>query len=52
MVDMNTREARLAVLAGIRVWDEVTEEEMVGDKLSSYVCPMLASHRVVVEAVT
>ena len=25
---------------------------MVGDKLSCYVCPMLASHRVVVEAVT
>ena len=26
--------------------------EMVGDKLSCYVCPMLASHGVVVEAVT
>ena len=47
----------MAVLAGIRVLDVATEEEdptmeMVVDKLCCYVCPILASHGVVVEAVT
>ena len=56
MGDMNTKEARLAVLAGIRVSEDAIEEEdpvveMAGDKLSCYVCPMIASHGVVVEAV-
>ena len=57
MGSMNTKEVRLAVLAGIRDSEDAIEEEdpvmeIVGDKLSCYVCPMLASHRVVLEAVT
>ena len=59
MGDMNTKDARLAVLAGIRVLDKTIEKEekdpaveMAEDKLCCYVCPMLASHGVVVEAVT
>ena len=57
MGDMHTKEARLAVLAGIRVSDDAIEEEdpaveMVGGRLSCYVCLMFASHRVVVEVVT
>ena len=56
MGDMNTNEARLAVMAGIRVSEDAIEEEdpvveMAGDKLSCYVCPMIASHGVAVEAV-
>ena len=54
MGDMNTKEA---VLAGIRVSEDAIEEEdpameMVKGKLNCYVCPMLASHGVVVEEVT
>ena len=59
MGDMDAKEARLAVLAGIRIREEVIEEEekdpaveMAEDKLSCYVCPMLASYGMVVEAVT
>ena len=60
MGNMDAKEARLCVLAGIRI----TEDEVMGadeidpavvmaeDKLSCYVCPMLASRGVVVEAVT
>ena len=48
MGDMNTKEARLAVLAGIRVSEDAIEEkdpavEMVGEKLSCYVCPLLST---------
>ena len=57
MGNMNTKEARLAVLAGIRVLVDAIEEddpalETVGDKLSCYVYHVLARHRMVVEAVT
>ena len=60
MGDMDAKEARLSVLAGIRITeDEVMEADeidpavvMAEDKLSCYVCPMLASYGVVVEAVT
>ena len=57
MGDMDTKDARLAVLASISISDEGFEEEdpaleMEEDKLSCYVCPMLASHGVVVKAVT
>ena len=57
MENMNTKDARLAVLAGIRVADEGIEEEdpaieLVEDKIKCYVCPILASHGIVVEAVT
>ena len=53
MGDMDTKD----VLASIRIQDEGFEEkdpalEMAEDKLSCYVSPMLASHGVVVEAVT
>ena len=60
MGNMDAKEARLSVLAGIRI----TEDEVMGadeidpavvmaeNKLSCYVCPMLASYGVVVEAVT
>ena len=56
MGDMHTKEARLAVLAGIKVSEDAIEEEdpaveMVGGRLSCYVCLMFASHRVVVEVV-
>ena len=49
MGDMHTKEARLAVLAGIKVSEDAIEEEdpsveMVGGMLSCYVCLMLASH--------
>ena len=59
MGDMNTKEARLAVLAGIRVGDEVIEEEdlameLVGTSQVAMCVPCLPAtgHRVVVEAVT
>ena len=60
MGDMDAKEARLTILAGIRITeDEVTEAEekdpaveLAEDKLSCYMCPMLASYGVVVEAVT
>ena len=60
MGDMDAKEARLCILAGIRITeDEVLEADemdpaavMAEDKLNCYVCPMLASHGVVVEAVT
>ena len=60
MGDMDAKEARLSILSGIRI----TEDEVMGvdkmvpavvmaeDKLSCYVCLMLASYGVVVEAVT
>ena len=58
--DMDAKEARLSILSGIRI----TEDEVMGvdkmvpavvmaeDNLSCYVCLMLASYGVVVEAVT
>ena len=60
MGDMDAKEARLSVLAGIRITeDEVMEEfekdpamVMAEDKLSCYVCPMLARHGVALEAFT
>ena len=46
--DMDTKDARLPVLASIRILDNGFEEEdpaleMAEDKPSCYVCPMLAT---------